>query len=144
LRLRGKCTSIASIFSAVLHALVLGGTGVCGIGVSWMWHAIWAYEKLTINDPVTRSKGGDMATLNLREVEKRLGKSSIAITISDANAPDMPIIFANDAFITLNQYDKAEIIGHNCRFLQGDFDNVVARGIIGEALETGTAAQATL
>ncbi len=39
--------------------------------------------------------------------------------IADAQAPDMPIVFANDAFLALSGYRRDEILGRNCRFLQG-------------------------
>jgi PAS domain S-box-containing protein len=39
--------------------------------------------------------------------------------ITDPSQPDNPIIFANDAFIEMTQYPLNEIIGRNCRFLQG-------------------------
>jgi PAS domain S-box-containing protein len=41
------------------------------------------------------------------------------IVITDARQTDNPIIFANDAFLALTGYERAEVIGRNCRFLQG-------------------------
>ncbi len=41
------------------------------------------------------------------------------MVITDATLPDNPIVFANEAFQTLTGYSRAEIIGKNCRFLQG-------------------------
>lgn len=39
--------------------------------------------------------------------------------ITDPRQPDNPIVFANDAFLKLSGYRRDEVIGHNCRFLQG-------------------------
>lgn len=39
--------------------------------------------------------------------------------ITDPSKPDNPIVFANDAFTRLTGYAREEILGHNCRFLQG-------------------------
>ncbi|MDR7037277.1 MULTISPECIES: HWE histidine kinase domain-containing protein [Methylobacterium] len=39
--------------------------------------------------------------------------------ITDPNKPDNPIVFVNDAFSKLTGYARAEILGNNCRFLQG-------------------------
>lgn len=41
------------------------------------------------------------------------------ITISDASLPDNPIIYANEGFLQMTGYTRDEIIGKNCRFLQG-------------------------
>ncbi|KHJ53034.1 histidine kinase [Aureimonas altamirensis] len=43
--------------------------------------------------------------------------------ITDPHQPDNPIIFANDAFGRLTGYDRHEVIGRNCRFLQGTGTN---------------------
>ncbi|WP_404942712.1 PAS domain-containing protein, partial [Pseudomonas poae] len=39
--------------------------------------------------------------------------------VTDPNAPDNPIIFANQAFLQMTGYAHEEIVGKNCRFLQG-------------------------
>ncbi|SFV09102.1 PAS domain S-box-containing protein [Methylobacterium sp. 174MFSha1.1] len=39
--------------------------------------------------------------------------------ITDPRQRDNPIIFVNDAFCRLTGYDRGEIVGRNCRFLQG-------------------------
>ncbi|MFJ3054583.1 histidine kinase famiy protein [Herbaspirillum sp. NPDC087042] len=39
--------------------------------------------------------------------------------VSDPREPDNPIIFVNNAFINMSGYSRAEVMGRNCRFLQG-------------------------
>jgi PAS domain S-box-containing protein len=39
--------------------------------------------------------------------------------ITDPNKPDNPIVFSNDAFSRLTGYAREEVLGRNCRFLQG-------------------------
>ena len=41
------------------------------------------------------------------------------ITLSDPDQPDNPIIYANEAFELITGYESGEILGRNCRFLQG-------------------------
>lgn len=41
------------------------------------------------------------------------------MVITDPRRPDNPIVFANQAFQMMTGYSAEEIIGHNCRFLQG-------------------------
>ena len=41
------------------------------------------------------------------------------VTLSDPDQEDSPIVYANTAFERMSGYPRAEIIGRNCRFLQG-------------------------
>ncbi|XP_022897933.1 phototropin-2-like [Olea europaea var. sylvestris] len=56
-------------------------------------------------------QGIDLAT-TLERIEKNF-------VISDPRLPDCPIIFASDSFLQLTEYTREEILGRNCRFLQG-------------------------
>lgn len=40
--------------------------------------------------------------------------------ITNPRLPDNPVVFVNDAFCRLTNYAREEIIGRNCRFLQGE------------------------
>jgi PAS domain S-box-containing protein len=39
--------------------------------------------------------------------------------VTDPRQDDNPIVFANDAFLHLTGYSRGEVMGRNCRFLQG-------------------------
>ncbi len=41
------------------------------------------------------------------------------VTLSDPDLPDNPIVYANQAFEDISGYSQEEIVGRNCRFLQG-------------------------
>ncbi|KAK9065090.1 hypothetical protein SSX86_016473 [Deinandra increscens subsp. villosa] len=56
-------------------------------------------------------QGIDLAT-TLERIEKNF-------VISDPRLPDNPIIFASDSFLELTEFTREEILGRNCRFLQG-------------------------
>jgi PAS domain S-box-containing protein len=43
----------------------------------------------------------------------------LPVVVSDPRLPDNPIVFANQAFLDQTGYTAAEVIGRNCRFLQG-------------------------
>nr|AML77344.1 putative LOV domain-containing protein [Trigastrotheca pentaphylla] len=53
----------------------------------------------------------DLAT-TLERIEKNF-------VITDPRLPDNPIIFASDSFLELTEFSREEILGRNCRFLQG-------------------------
>jgi PAS domain S-box-containing protein len=42
------------------------------------------------------------------------------VTLSDPDLPDNPIVFANAVFERMTGYGQDEILGRNCRFLQGE------------------------
>ncbi len=58
--------------------------------------------------------------LNLSLKDMALDKAPIGITIADVSLDDEPLIYANDGFINMVKYNYNEIIGQNCRFLQGE------------------------
>lgn len=41
------------------------------------------------------------------------------MVLADAGQPDMPIVFANRAFLEMTGYEEEEVVGRNCRFMQG-------------------------
>jgi PAS domain S-box-containing protein len=47
-------------------------------------------------------------------------EAPIGISISDPSQPDNPIIYVNDGFVELTGYPREEVLGRNCRFLQGE------------------------
>mmetsp|Transcript_33300 Transcript_33300/g.68119 ORF Transcript_33300/g.68119 Transcript_33300/m.68119 type:complete len:542 (+) Transcript_33300:2-1627(+) len=40
-------------------------------------------------------------------------------TVSDPALPDNPIVYASEGFLTLTGYERDQVLGRNCRFLQG-------------------------
>jgi len=51
--------------------------------------------------------------------EEALAVTAEGVTISDAALPDNPIIYANRGFERLTGYSVEDVVGRNCRFLQG-------------------------
>ena len=58
--------------------------------------------------------------IDLNVLKAAVMNSRDGITISDPTLPDNPLIFVNSAFERMTGYSLEEIIGKNCRYLQGD------------------------
>lgn len=58
-------------------------------------------------------------TDELRLLKRGVDASPSGIIMDDARDANMPIVFANPAFTAITGYSHDEIIGGNCRFLQG-------------------------
>ena len=48
-----------------------------------------------------------------------IDQSSVALAVSDAR-DDFPLVQVIDRFCRLTEYDRSDVLGRNCRFLQGD------------------------
>jgi PAS domain S-box-containing protein len=66
------------------------------------------------------------------------------VTLADPDLDDCPIIYANKAFGRLTGYGQEEIIGKNCRFLQGEDRGQEARYKIKEGMKTDEVIEVTL
>lgn len=66
-------------------------------------------------------------------------EASVAITVADVIASDQPLVYANPAFQRLTGYEPSDIIGRNCRFLQGGQHDPQERAAIRQAIEEGRA-----
>ena len=51
--------------------------------------------------------------------DRALAVAAEGVTIADARLPDRPLIYANEGFERMTGYQVSEVLGRNCRFLQG-------------------------
>ena len=73
-------------------------------------------SQLVVRDLSEKRERRRRLTLMSRAVES----AAQGITVADANQPDEPLVYANEAFERLTGYDRQRVLGRNCRFLQGD------------------------
>ncbi len=103
------------------------------------------------NTPMLGEKGEFQGCISLaqditsrREAEKKLRLRDRAIQavsqgilISDPNQPDDPIIYASPGFERMTGYSHQEVLGRNCRFLQGNGTAPEAVAVLREAIREG-------
>lgn len=80
----------------------------------------------------------------LRLHDRAMAASSCGITIADARQPDMPLIYINEAFEAITGYPTAEVLGKNCRFLQGEDRNQPELDEMRAALKEGRSCRITI
>ena len=90
---------------------------------------------------VTERRRGEMQR---RLMERAIDSATNGIVISDAQQPDMPIIYVNPAFESITGYSRAEVVGRNCRFLQADDHDQPALDDLRAALREGRSCQVVL
>jgi len=64
-----------------------------------------------------------------------LDSTNNGITLSDPDQDDMPIVYANKSFEVMTGYNQSEILGRNCRFLQGQDRDQEARLVLRHAIK---------
>ncbi|HEY9699006.1 MAG TPA: EAL domain-containing protein [Trichocoleus sp.] len=68
------------------------------------------------------------------QLAQAIANVTVGVVITDPNLPNNPVIFINPAFTTLTGYTSSEILGKNCRCLQGAETDPVAVRQLSEAV----------
>jgi PAS domain S-box-containing protein len=88
-------------------------------------------SSLTVNGDNIIVAVSDQTPLHLRErlvetaqrqvflLREAVDATDVGITIADPRLPDCPLVFVNEAFVRISGYAREEVLGRNCRFLQG-------------------------
>ena len=66
--------------------------------------------------------------------DRALDVAAEGVTIADARRPDRPLIYVNQGFERMTGYPVADVLGRNCRFLQGPETDAAAVAEIRAAL----------
>jgi adenylate cyclase len=89
----------------------------------------------------TRWQGSDSYRNTVREAvklrDRAIEASTVGIVIADATLPDMPLIYVNPAFEEITGYSAEDVLGTNCRFLQGKETQQPALNELRDAIKAG-------
>jgi PAS domain S-box-containing protein len=73
-------------------------------------------------------------SLEDQELIETIGRSPIAMVVTNPRLADNPLEIVNEAFCDLTLYQEREIIGRNCRFLAGAGTDALVRGTMRTAI----------
>ncbi|SFF63331.1 SpoIIE family protein phosphatase [Blastococcus tunisiensis] len=76
--------------------------------------------------------------------ERAVIATDITFTITDPRRPDNPLVWVNPSFTRVTGYEAHEVIGRNCRFLQGPATERAAVAAIRAGLDTRETVTTTL
>ena len=83
-------------------------------------------------DPLERTEDPDAYLQALRE--RAVIATDITFAITDPREPDNPLVWVNPSFTRVTGYEADEVVGRNCRFLQGPATDPAAVAEIRAAL----------
>lgn len=72
------------------------------------------------------------------ELTKVLSRLRHTFVVADATLPDCPLVYASESFYQMTGYGPDEVLGHNCRFLQGEGTDPADVAKLREAIRTGS------
>ncbi|WP_251341778.1 PAS domain S-box protein [Haloplanus halophilus] len=83
--------------------------------------------------------GRDVTARKERERElhrktRAMDEAQVGISIADARDGDLPLVYANEGFERVTGYDTADLLGRNCRFLQGEATDPETIDLLGERI----------
>ncbi|GAB4203455.1 MAG: hypothetical protein Fur006_57790 [Coleofasciculaceae cyanobacterium] len=80
----------------------------------------------------------------LQLLERAIAASNNGIIITDVQQPDNPVIYVNSGFERITGYKREEVMGKNCRFLQGSDTKQPALEELRRAIVSGQEGQFVL
>jgi PAS domain S-box-containing protein len=76
-------------------------------------------------------------------LSKILDSSVNGITLADPDMEDMPLVYVNKAFESMTGYTMEEVVGKNCRFMQGEDREQKERYMMQEAIKNSESIEIT-
>jgi len=99
--------------------------GPSGVGFHSIVYGIWSLSATAASSPDLHGDPPAASSAQGRADRNELAtvaveRTRMPMVVTDPRQPDNPIVLANKAFLELTGYTADEVIGRNCRFLQGE------------------------
>ena len=107
-------------YGHALIGLIVGTVGAYGLGVVAKEKKFFPFESGKPAEPIKLSKKLCQKDEVLIELLSSQEHAKEAWVVTNPDQHDNPIIYASSGFCELTGYKNAEIVGRNCRFLQGE------------------------
>lgn len=79
----------------------------------------------------------DAARERMQLFERAVGAAVVGVAVADARDPELPLTFVNPGFERMTGYSASELVGRNCRFLQGTDREQPGIGLLRAAIQEG-------
>ena len=83
-------------------------------------------------------------TVTAEVLAAAVAATDAGVLVCDRGLPDTPVVFANDGFCRMTGYPREEVLGRNCRFLQGPGTDRDAVARLRDAIAAGRPVEAEL
>jgi len=87
---------------------------------------------VAVNADVTEQRATER---KLETLQTAIDNAHSALTLTDPDKEDNPMVYVNEAFEDLTGYTEAEALGRNCRFLQGEGTDPETVGRLRDAID---------
>ena len=95
--------------------------------------AAWAMLQMLVRE----AAGELLVRNNAPSIYAALEDTPVGISVASMLVADAPLVYVNPGFERITGYTRAEVTGHNCRFLQEKHANKRQRRIIRDAMAAG-------
>lgn len=114
------------------------------LGAGLHGHALLVFLALTGSPATPRSLAGGEVPAQGPLDPRAVIATDLSFTISDPRLPDNPLVWVNPAFTRTTGYESADVVGLNCRFLQGPGTDPAPVVAMREAMAAGEGVTVTL
>ena len=99
--------------------------------------ALPAYITSCLTKVVTESMVREITGQGMPVMRELVGGLAEVFCLADPSVKDCPIVYASEEFYRTSRYSRDDVLGRNCRFLQGPKTNRAAVARIGAAVKSG-------